>query len=117
MHPLLSFFYKPTILMADIVLADHSEKLDRIVPGTARAGFLLSPYISSNESFLELAKADETGLSGKVLVSVKLFESGTSGSSLCYQPRVNIRFYRLEFPPQEIQFQTPETLPSDTRIN
>ena len=113
---LLSFFFKPTILMADIKLANKSEKIRRIVPGLASAGFLLSPYIASNEAFLALAKADSVWLSGKMLLNMRLFESEESNSSFCYQPLVNIRFYRLDFPPQDIHFQVPETTPSDRTL-
>jgi hypothetical protein len=101
---LRSFFYKPTVLMADVKLADHSEKLCRIVPGMVSAGFLLSPYIDDNPSFLALAKGDEAALSGKALVSMRLFESEESGLPPCYQPQIKIRYYRLNFPAQDIKF-------------
>jgi hypothetical protein len=114
---LLSLFYKPTVLMADVELADHSEKRRRMVPGIARAGFLLSPYVSSNESFLALAKGDEAGLAGKALVAMTLFESGRAGWPFCYQPQIKIRYYRLDFPAQDIKFQVPQNLPGDGRIN
>jgi len=101
---LLSFFYKPDILLADVQLADGSEHFSRLIPGIIRAGFLLSPYIEHNSSFLALARGDEAALSPKAVLKMTILESGHSGSYFCYQPQINIRFYRLDFPAQDIQF-------------
>jgi hypothetical protein len=108
----LSFLYKPTELQANVELADHSKKKCRIVPGMVRAGFLLSPYVADNASFLALARGDEPGLAGKALVAMTLFESDRSGLKCCYQPQIKIRFYRLDFPKQEIHFEAPKILPA-----
>jgi hypothetical protein len=110
---LLSFFYKPTSLMVDITLADQAKKTRRLVPGIVSAGFLLSPYIASNASFLALAKGDETALSGNAVVAIRLHESRRSGLSFCYQPQIKIRLYRLDFPAQAISFQVPQNMPDD----
>ncbi len=108
---LQSFLDKPSALMADLQLADGSRHRCRIVPGAARAGFLLSPYIQNNRSFLALARADQTLLSSKAIVSLTLWENEQPGAFQCYQPRVNIRFYRLDIPPQPINFRYPELPP------
>jgi hypothetical protein len=97
---LLSFFYKPTTLLTSVRLADRSQHLCRIVPGIASAGFLLSPYIANNRSFVALAKADESVLSSKAIVSMTIFESEEPGFTFCYQPQIKIRLYRLSFPAQ-----------------
>jgi hypothetical protein len=110
---LLSFFYKPTSLMVDITLADQAKKTRRLVPGIVSTGFLLSPYIASNASFLALAKGDETALSGNAVVAMRLHESRRSGLSFCYQPQIKIRLYRLDFPAQAISFQVPQNMPDD----
>jgi hypothetical protein len=101
---LLSFFYKPEILLADAKLADGSEQISRLIPGIVRTGFLLSPYIKDTPSFLALAKADEAVFSRKVVLEMTLRESGQSSSSFCYQPQVKIRFYRLDLPAQDVGF-------------
>ncbi len=102
---LLAFFYKPTILLADVKLADHSEKFRRLVPGMMSAGFLLSPYIAEAKSFLSLAGGDSAGLSGKAVVSITFLEMTEPGLPLCYQPDIKIRFYCLDFPAQDIKHQ------------
>jgi hypothetical protein len=103
---LLSFLYRSTVLTADLKFASPVRLTYRIVPGIAKAGFLLSPYISDNESFVALATADQAVLSNMEVVSMKFYESGASGSGLaCYQPQIKIRFYRLDFPAQDIKLQ------------
>jgi hypothetical protein len=97
---LLSFFYKPTTLSTSVKLADRSQHLCRIIPGIARAGFLLSPYIANNRSFVALAKADESVLSRKAIVSMTIFESEEPGFTFCYRPQIKIWLYRLNFPAQ-----------------
>jgi hypothetical protein len=114
---LLSFFYKPTSLMADITLADRVKKTRRLIPGIVSAGFLLSPYIDSNASFLALAKGDETTLSGRVIVAMRLHESKRSGLSFCYQPQIKIRLYRLNIPAQDVSFRVPPNMPDDKQGN
>lgn len=106
---LLSFLYKPTALMTAAKLADGTEPVCRLVPGIDRAGFLLSPYVADNASFLALAKADQAVLSGKALRSMTIFESGETGLPPCYQPQIKIRFYRLDFPAQDLRFQIPQS--------
>jgi MFS family permease len=108
---LQSFLDKPSALMADLQLADGSRHRCRIVPGVASAGFLLSPYIQNNRSFLALARADQTLLSSKAVVSLTLWENEQPGAFQCYQPLVNIRFYRLDIPAQPINFPYPELPP------
>jgi hypothetical protein len=108
---LQSFMDKPSVLTADLQLADGSRHRCRIVPGVARAGFLLSPYIKKNQDFLALSRADQTLLSGRAVVFLTLRENEQPGSLQCFQPQVNIRFYRLELPAQPINFQYPELSP------
>ena len=102
---MFSFFYKPTTLMVKVKLADQSEHDCRLVPGMASAGFLLSPYIDGNKSFAALAQGNGTMLAPQAVVTVMIYDQAKPGTSLCYQSPAKIRFYRLEFPAQKINFQ------------
>jgi hypothetical protein len=110
---LLSFFYKPAVLMADAKLADGSVQRCRLIPGITRAGFLLSPYIADNASFIALARRDEKALAGKEVVSMTVFEGKEPHSTFCYQPGMTIRFYRLDFPAQDVQLRVLKTSIND----
>jgi hypothetical protein len=100
-----SLFYKPTTLLAEMKLADQSEKYYRLIPGMAKAGFLLSPNVINNKSFLSLAQGNKTVLAPEVVVSMTIVESDESVPAFCYQRQAKIRLYRLEFPAQKINFQ------------
>jgi hypothetical protein len=104
---LLSFFYKPTELMVGVKLADQRKQFCRLIPGVASAGFLLSPYIADNRSFLALAQGNKTVLAPEAVVSMVIFDVAKPDASLCYQSPVKIRFYRLEFPAQDSNVQVP----------
>ncbi|MGC9942496.1 MAG: hypothetical protein ABSE48_11720 [Verrucomicrobiota bacterium] len=112
---LLSVFYKPTILLADLKLADGSEQVCRLIPGIVRAGFLLSPYIADNSSFQALATADKAVLSRKAILAMTILENGQFASSFCYQPQIKIKYYRLEFPAQGLKSGIPQNLPEAGR--
>jgi hypothetical protein len=108
---LASFFYKPTTLSAKIELADKSKYLCRIVPGITSAGFLISPYIANNRSFLALAAADESVLTNKAVVSITIFDDKDLNASSCYRPQMKIRFYQLVVPPQKFKIE-PMKIPA-----
>ena len=105
---LFSLFYKSTTLMAKVKLADQSEQDYRLIPGMAKAGFLLSPNVINNKSFTALAQGNETALAPKTVIAMTIFESDESVPPFCYQRQAKIRFYRLEFPAQKIKIQIPE---------
>jgi hypothetical protein len=105
---LLSVFYKPAILVANVKLADGTSHVCHIIPGMASAGFLLSPFVSNNGTFLALAEGDKASLAPRAVVSMTLFEKGMSTPSFCYQPEIKIRFYRLEFPAQSLKVNLPQ---------
>ena len=112
-----SFLDKPPALMADVQLADGSRHKCRILPGAARAGFLLSPYIQDDPSFLALAKGDPSLLSNKAIISMTIRETGQPFTFPCYQPLVSIRFYRLDIPAQHVTFQYPELPAKSVQAN
>ena len=62
----------------------------RIVPATAHAGFLLSPYVVDTSAFEQL----HAGAPGTPVTSIALFEYPATG--VLYEPEVRVMFHRLE---------------------
>jgi hypothetical protein len=97
---LLTFLYKPQGLTMTITTRAGVRHTFRVIPGMTQSGFLLSPCISNTESFAWFAGTG--GRTGPDEVMVTAIEFGTdSGSNTCYQSAIPIRFYRLQFPPQQ----------------
>lgn len=114
---LLSFFYKPAVLMIDVKLSGGTNQLCCLVPGIARAGFLLSPYIADNQSFIALAQGNEPELASKTVITTTIYEGMRPGPPLCYEPQIIIRFYRLSFPTRTSGLMLPKNAPALGRIN
>jgi hypothetical protein len=95
---LTAALYKPPTLVLAVSLQDGQQLYCRLVPGMARAGFLLSPFISDNASFVALAAHDERGLADATVVSMTVFALTQSGSTACYQSPMRLRLYRLDYP-------------------
>jgi hypothetical protein len=91
--------------MAELKLSDQTSHVCRIIPGMASAGFLFSPYISSNDAFVALAGDNQAVLATKRVVAITVYEEESPHHSFCYQSEIKIRFYRLDFPPQNIDCQ------------
>ena len=93
---IVSILYKPSVLLLKISLRNGSENVFRIIPGMARSGFLLSPFIGNNASFGWLASKDfQRHLAGMEVATMSVFVDDSSGSSADYQSPIQIRFYRL----------------------
>jgi hypothetical protein len=103
----VSSLYKPPVLMLTVSLQDHSQRRFRIVPGMAGGGFLLSPLIADNRSFVELASTGQQNLTGLEVVSMTISADTGSGATRCYQSSMPVRFYRLDFPLQNFKIQWP----------
>ena len=57
--------YKPPALKLTVSLRDGRRLVFQVVPGMAQSGFLLSPLIKNNRSFVSLAAVDGgRGLAG-----------------------------------------------------
>jgi hypothetical protein len=99
---LVSALYKPPILSLNLSTANGLNLSYRLVSGMARAGFLLSPVIGDSQSFASLAAAGGlAGLSSMQVTSLSVSAGTGFCSSICYKPRVRLRFSRLEFPGQD----------------
>ncbi len=100
---MVSTLYKPPILMLNVTLRDGRQYGFRLIPGMARSGFLLSPVIGDTTSFAALASTDwQARLTGMEVISMTISAFTQSGSTICYQSPIQLRFYRLDFPRQDI---------------
>jgi uncharacterized membrane protein YgdD (TMEM256/DUF423 family) len=100
----VSTFYKPPILMLMVSMRDGRQLCFRLVPGMARSGFLLSPLIKDNASFVALAAADGgRALADEEVASVALSADTPSGSTTCYQSPMRLRLYHLDYPRQNLK--------------
>jgi len=97
----VSTLYKPPVLRLTVVLKNHTQPRFRLVPGLAAAGFLLSPLIADTHAFAALAtNGGRSVVAGMEMDSMMISADTSSGTTLCYQSPVVIRFYRLAFPAQ-----------------
>ena len=100
---IVSVFYKPTILRMMVSMRGGQNLYFRLVPGMARGGFLLSPVIGDKSSFISLASTDGwRNLSGLEVTTITISAATKSGATLCYQSRIKLRLYRLDYPRQNI---------------
>lgn len=91
-----AFFYKPPLLWINVTLKDGRTRPFRIVPGIARAGFLLSPVVESTRSFALLLAPNSTPmLADFAVASIKLTAETKSGQTQCYQSPIRLRLYKL----------------------
>ncbi len=104
----VSTFYKPKLLVLVVSLNDGERLYFNLVPGMARAGFLLSPLISQTDSFASLA-SDGGGheLAGLQVTSATILPATQTGSLPDYQSPVRWRLYHLDFPLQKIAPKAP----------
>ncbi len=95
----VSVLHKPPMLRLAVSLR-NGRRLDfRLVPDMARSGFLLSPLINDNESFVALASVDgERDLMGWEVTSLTISAATESGSTRCYQSPMRLRLYQLDYP-------------------
>jgi hypothetical protein len=100
---IISTLYKPPALMLTVFLHNGRQENFRLIPGMARSGFLLSPLVDSEKSFARLASHDGlNALANMEITSVIVSAATESGSTLCYQSPIKLRFYRLDYPQQDL---------------
>ena len=96
---LISALYKPPALALAVSLRDGRRLYFRLIPGMARNGFLLSPLISDNASFVALSTdGGWRSLADAEVTSMTVFALTKSGSTACYQSPMRLRCYRLDYP-------------------
>ena len=94
---IFSTLYKPPQIMLAVTLADGRTGKFRLIPGMARAGFLLSPFIGDGDSFARLASPKSSSLlAGPEVKSLAIFVADGTGPSACYVGSIKLRLYRLE---------------------
>ena len=100
---IVSMLYKPPILRLTVTTRDGGQVRYRLVPGMARSGFLLSPVIRAPVAFGSLAEGGElVDLADKQATSMAISADTGSGSSGCYRSPLRLRFYRLDYPGQDM---------------
>jgi hypothetical protein len=93
---IISTLFKPSVVQLKVSLRDGSQIGSRIIPGLARSGFLLSPFIGNTMSFAALAAKDlQQPLAGLEVATMCVSVDPFSGSSSDYRSPIQIRFYRL----------------------
>lgn len=98
---LVEILYKTPVLHLVVNLRNHEERRFRLVPGMARAGFLLSPLVADNHAFAALfTAAGRESLADLQVESMTISAETETGLTKFYQPFIPVRFYRLELPPQ-----------------
>jgi len=96
--------YKPPMLMLTVSLRNHGQQAFYLIPAMARGGFLLSPVVGDNRAFAAFASADwQRSLASWEVMSMTVSAKTRSGSTICYQLPMAVRFYRLDFPRQDFK--------------
>ena len=95
---ILSALYKPPQVSLQVATADGRVWTYRLIPGIARAGFLVSPFIGDTRSFARLAAPNHAdALDGLQVTSLAVFVGDNAGPGPCFQAPIRMRLYRLEF--------------------
>lgn len=95
--------YRPQPVVLTLVTCSGKTYSGRLLPAEARAGFLLSPVVENRQSFFALASMDwQHQLADLEVASVRITADGGKEAASCYQSPVRLRFYRLDFPRQDL---------------
>ena len=96
----LSALYKPPHLKLAVKTVDGRNWNFRLIPGMARAGFMLSPFIGDTEIFAQLAAGTNSdALKNLQISSLSVYVEDETGASRAYQNSIKLRLYRLEISP------------------
>ncbi len=113
---LVTALYKPPEIGIAITLSDGRTGHLRLVPGMARAGFLISPFIEDTKSFVRLAQHDKPNEpAGPEVTSLSVFVVGGTGHGACYADPIKIRLYRLKFDPINLPSESAPSNSSQAR--
>ncbi len=96
-------FYKPPPLVISSSTVGGMALRNRLVPGMARGGFLLSPLVLDAESFATIAAGTASHeLAAKEVTTIAVSAVTDTGDTACYASPMRLRLYRLEFPAQDL---------------
>lgn len=88
---LVGQIYKDPIINIAISVGSKQPML-RLVPGSAKAGFLISPFVPDAKTFYRLYNYQDWIRENQVLA----FALTVSGDSACYKPKVHVKLYQLQ---------------------
>jgi hypothetical protein len=93
----LSVIYKAPPIWMTVALSDGRQGSFRLIPGMARGGFIISPFIGDPTSFSLLTTREGLGALGALQVrSIIISVANKDGKSSSYLTPLRVRFYRLE---------------------
>ena len=100
---IVAMLYRPSPVWLTVV-ARGGMYSGRLLPGEARAGFLLSPLVDNGQSFFALASTNwQPELADREVASARVTADGGKEIPSHYQsPPVRMRFYRLDFERQTL---------------
>lgn len=96
---LISALFKPPELLLETTHADGKSHAHRFVPGIARAGFVLSPFVKDCTSFATLQSSNwpaELKLDAVTAFSIAPTDGAHQVAS--YRNTIHVRLYQLDFP-------------------
>jgi hypothetical protein len=99
----VSDLYKPEVLQLTVTTRAGLEISKRLVPGMARGGFLLSPFIGNAPAFASLGSAEGLRLLAGSEVTALRISAETKFGAAGYRSPVRLRLFRLEYPPQDLE--------------
>ncbi len=93
----LSALYKPGALYLFVDLRNGQSQRFRLVPGMARAGFVLSPLVQTNADFVQLLQSGPGALQQRQVRRLRI--GAADGASLSWQADFGLSLWALDFPP------------------
>jgi hypothetical protein len=92
-------FYKPDDVGMRLMTTDHRESTTyRMIPGMARAGFLLSPLVTTNQDFARLySDAGIKQLEGRAVAGMLFQAFEHPKAPFGYEKEFTIRLYKLKY--------------------
>jgi hypothetical protein len=96
----VAMLYRPPGVSLIVSTRSGTTYVGRLVPGEARAGFLLSPVVENRVSFFALASTNwQHELADLEVASARITADGGPGvvASRYQSPPVRVHFYRLDF--------------------
>ena len=96
---IVAMLYRPPRVLLTLFTRSGRASGGRLLPGEARAGFLLSPVVENRQSFFALASTNwQHELSDLEVVSARITAGdGKAVASQYESPAVRVRFYHLDF--------------------
>src|SRR5439155_18902653 len=101
---ILAMLYRPPRVSLALVSRNGRAYGGRLLPGEARAGFLISPVVENRQSFFALGSTNwQHEMADLEVASARITADGWSRVANRYQsPPVRVRFYRLDFQRQDL---------------